>query len=378
MAGSFDFLHIKRRTAGSSNELSFDVLDQLSAEAGAKAKAAKAPRGPKASQGSYHGVAGSSTLSGQAEVERRKRARRNHRLRLQVLGVIVLVALVGVGVYAGVKFHEEQADFTTRIDALVERLSAVDETLVEVDAMMADPASAEWEDARAAVVKDAPALTTELARIRSDAGSLLSSSLDDQDDLALRQLAEAAHARTDMLSAAVKAFGDVDEAQRQVAAANSVWNAVLTADQLAREATSEANRATTQDSTRQSLEKTREALGGINGALGELRDLARTYGADFSEQEAYLEKKAEALGYAIATSEALLAGDRDAATSANDSYNEADAGAAKLAEALPPSIGGIIQASFDAVIAADQGVYQEARSRAIQTDSTIREYLSTR
>ena len=78
MAGVFDFLHIKKYTAGSSNELSFDVLEQMSVEADGKAKkkassketlpssSSNGAKTPKASKGSFAGVANTMTLSGQA------------------------------------------------------------------------------------------------------------------------------------------------------------------------------------------------------------------------------------------------------------------------------------------------------------------------
>ena len=72
MAGPFDHLHIKGRTAGTSNELSFDVLDAVRSEPSQKkARSVFIPSGPRQSQGSYTGVAGTSTLSAVPEVERR-------------------------------------------------------------------------------------------------------------------------------------------------------------------------------------------------------------------------------------------------------------------------------------------------------------------
>ena len=58
MAGIGDHIHVKKNTAGSSNELSFDVLD--AARNGLDTKGRKAPRPQalqKPSKGDYHGVA---------------------------------------------------------------------------------------------------------------------------------------------------------------------------------------------------------------------------------------------------------------------------------------------------------------------------------
>ncbi len=375
MAGSFDFLHIKRRTAGSSNELSFDVLEHKSAEADGKTRSAKAPKAPKASKGTFHGVGNSSTLSGQAEVEKRKRARQNRRVQLYAFVAVVVVALVTVGVYAGMRFQEDQANVAARVGDLVERLSSVDETLLEIDEMMADPFNADQAERRAAQLSGMPKLTTELNRVSVDAQSLLTLPLDEQTEVAVGQLNTAAQTRNAMLTAAADAFRLSAESSAQVERANTVWNGVLNADQLARDAIAASNKATTQEATSQSLDDIRTAIDGFEYARGELADISVTYGVDLSAQDAYLAKKVEALEQAAVTSEALLAGDRDAAKAASDAYNTADEQAVALAAALPASIGDIVQNGFTRNIASIENRYQEARDRAVAADSVIREYL---
>ena len=56
---------------------------------------------------------------------------------------------------------------------------------------------------------------------------------------------------------------------------------------------------------------------------------------DLSAQIAYLDKRIEALGYAVASNDALLARDTAVAVEQNDAYNAADKEAASLAAALP-------------------------------------------
>ena len=152
---------------------------------------------------------------------------------------------------------------------------------------------------------------------------------------------------------------------------------MLDADQMAREAVSEANKASTQEATSAVIDKTRSALEGIAQARAELADMSAVYRIDFSAQDAYLAKKTEALEKSIETSEALLAGDRSAATNANDAYNQADsaAAAAELAEALPPSIGGLVHDQFERNMGELQKRYTEARDRTVEIDSVIRQYL---
>ena len=379
MAGSFDFLHIKKRTAGSSNELSFDVLEHKSAVADGKAaRDSKLPKAPKASQGSYQGVAGTTSASVKAEVEKRKKARRAHRLRIQAAGIAAIVALVALGIYTAVQVHEGQMNYSARVDALVERLSQADETMARVDAMMEDPFDPDEAEARRAELAKMPQLTTDLNRITLDAQSLAEVAPDDNTAVVVGQIGEASKARTGMLSAAGDAFRLSTEASEQVDRANRVWNDVVGADQAARGAISAANKATTQEATSSSLDMTRNASASFESALSELRDISTVYGADFSDQEAYLEKRIEALGKAAETSEALLAGDRDRAKDANEAYNVADQEAAALAAELPPSIAEIVQERFDATMEDPLARYSAARDSAVKTDAVIREYLGNK
>ncbi len=375
MAGYFDFLHIKGRTAGSSNELSLDVLEHKSAEIDGKAsRAAKLPKAPKASQGSYHGVAGTATLSGQAEVEKRKRARRSHRLRLRAIAAVTIAALVAVGIYAGVRYHETQTDITGRVGALVDRLAEVDETLAEIDAMMKDPLGIEQAD-RTRVVSAMPKLTTELNRITIDAQSLLDLPVDEQAEVAIGQISKTAQTRNGMITAAQEALSFAAEANDQIKRANTAWSNVVAADQLAREAIALANKASTQEATEQALEMTREARDSLVSALEDLRDMKTAYRIDFAAQEAYLSKKAEALDDSISTSEALLAGDRAAAAAANEAYNDADDEAVQLAADLPLSIDDLVRARFDSIIAEYRARYDDVRDRTVEADAVIRKYL---
>lgn len=376
MAGSFDFLHIKRRTAGSSNELSFDVLEHKSDEvAGRASRGSKVPKAPKASQGTYHGVGSSVALSSQDEVNKRKKARQGRRIRLYAITAVAVIALVAFGVYAAMSFYEVQKDTATRIGELVDRLSAVDETLVEIDGMMVDPFDPEEAQRRQTLLADVPKLTTELNRISVDAQTMLDLSLDDQAAVTVGQLNAAAQARNGMLNAASEAFALSQTASEQVSRANSAWNGVLNADQQVRAAISSSNKATTQDATRQALDQMNEANDGFTWALSELRDIAESYGVDLSAQQTYLNKKIEAVGKAAETSEALLAGDRAWATEANDAYNAADAEAANLAASLPASVGDIVQTQFEVSMEKVQARYDASRERAVSADSVIREYL---
>ena len=113
----------------------------------------------------------------------------------------------------------------------------------------------------------------------------------------------------------------------------------------------------------------------LNDARSELEAMSTLYDISFAPQEAYLSKRVEALERSVETSEALLAGSRDAAVAANEAYNVADAEAAKLAQDLPPSLGGIVRERFERGMENQKERYQDARARAIDADAVIRQYL---
>ena len=139
MTGPFDFLHIKRRTAGSSNELSFSVLDAACEDQDAHKQRNARIVGPKPSQGTYQGVTGTATFSSAPEVERRKRARRAHSLRIGFMAVLAVAVLIGAGAFFGYRFYQDKMDFTGRYASMIAHFADIDKQLVEVDSFMENP-----------------------------------------------------------------------------------------------------------------------------------------------------------------------------------------------------------------------------------------------
>lgn len=376
MAGNFDFLHIKRRTAGSSNELSLDVLDQKSAEADNKAaRSAKLPKSLKPSRGSYAGVGASSTLTGQDEVAKRKKARRARRVRIRVFVGATLSVFVAIGAFAAIRFHEEHVDIASRSHVLVDRLAAVDETLMEIDVLMGDPLDSEQAGQRAHARERMTALATELNRIEVDAQSLLAIPMDQETQVAVEQIDKSARARTSMVAAARDAFDLSEESTRQVDGANRLWGEVLNINQRGNEAVLESGRASTPEDLAASLAATRESLAAMADTRERIRSFSSSAGVDVAAQAAYLEKKIEALEWAVATDEAILAKDRDRAAHANEAYNAADTEAARMAADLPPSMAGTVRVRFEELMKIPIEKYGKARQDVVESDAVIREYL---
>ena len=380
MAGPFDFLHIKRRTAGSSNELSFDVLDAASKEAADKGdrqqRQSRASTAPKPSQGTYHGVAGSSTLSGLAEVERRKRARRARTARLWIIAAVAVIALVGTGVFFGYRIYQDRVDFSSRFNQLIDRFIEIDQTMVDIDSLMADPLNSVELVERAEVANRFASLNRELNAVIAEAHDMESSAFSESDRSALEQAAEAADARSSMIAAAESAFTLSERANQISDEAVAAWNKVLEADSQAREATELANSARTEQATRNAQEKTKQARDLMDVALADLERVEKEEPrVDLSTERKYVSKRIEALDAADDTANALLADDRAAATAANDAYNAADSEAVALAADLPETLAGQVKATYESDLDRILESYTDARNAVTAADSALRSYL---
>ena len=379
MPGSFDFLHIKRHTAGSSNELSFDVLDAARSQLDDNSKkSSRTAKTPSASRGSYHGVAGTSTLSAIPEVERRKKLRRTRAIRARVIIALVVVVALGAIGFAGYSFYQSKVDFSDRYNALVSDLSTIDEELVKVDAVMVDPLAANMYEKRVEAKKKLDWIAQKLDAVSDTTEKTIPYAMGDKDTVALTQMGNAIEGRKDMLAAAKSAFEGADQFDQELDISKKAWNKVLNADRAAREATASANNASTDESTESAKQMTQEARNQFAEARADLEGLMyRHESVDFSAQLEYLDKRIEALDYAIATADALVAGDRQLATANNDAYNEADEEAAQLAQELPLLIDDQVRSAFEKEIAPHAKSYNEARDYVSEADADIRAYLSS-
>ena len=374
MAGPFDFLHIKGRTAGSSNELSFDVLDARRSTPEAQgSRVSRIPSAPRPSQGTYHGVAGTSTLSAVPEVERRKRHRRNRAVAKVIAALVAAAALATLVGIAGYRFYEEKLDFTTRFTTLIDRFVEADRDLVKIDALMTDPLNAPERSNRAEALKSFPGIEQMLASITADVDALVEQQGQDQDLAALHAVSDATAARLEMLAVAESAFKLSDIANRHASDAITAWNTILSADTTAREATQIANAAATEKTILDGRSKTVEALGRMREGRDQLVVVEHgVTGLDLSSELAYVDMRIESLEYAIETADALVAGNASSAISANDAYNAADRAAADQAAHLPASIAAQVKSRYADGIEDLMRDYVAARAAASAADAIIR------
>jgi hypothetical protein len=199
-----------------------------------------------------------------------------------------------------------------------------------------------------------------------------------RDKTAIEQVVVAAEARLDMIDAATKTLDIAENSASEASEVNSIWNDVIDADQKARQASSAANNAKTQEETEAARKQTQEVEDLMKSALTQLESIdPTTESMDLSPHIAYLQKRIESLDHALATSDALIAGDRDKAAQENDAYNYNDKEAVELAKLLPQSVNKTVEESFQEQVEPLKEQYAAARDQAIEADSLIRQYIGS-
>ena len=376
MARPFDVLHVKKRTAGSSNELSFDVLDAardgVNIQRGKPQRVAVQPR----SQQTASGVGSVATFAAEPEVNRRKGERRSHERRFWAIAVVAIIALVGTAAYFGVSYFQYRADFNGRYHMLVDRFIEVDQTLAQVDSLMVDPLNEEEEQARATVLQSMARMNRELNTLSAEAEGMRESSSAAGQGAALDAISSSVEARCAMIQISEQTFELSQKERESELSATSAWQQVISADDIARKAMESANDATTEQATRSAREQADAARIQLLDA-GKLLEAAEknVEGLSLQEERSYLDKRVESLEAAIETLDALMSYDRAKATEANAAYTEKDEEAASLAAELSSSPASKVRAVYEGEIEALKKQYEEARTLAISSDAAVRSYL---
>ena len=133
---------------------------------------------------------------------------------------------------------------------------------------------------------------------------------------------------------------------------------------------------TTNENVKASEEKTQQANDLLNEASASLSAAQEAYpSADFSDFSAYIDKRLEAIGYALASNDAIYIQDKATADEQNALYNQADAEAVELAQKLPKNPAQPVEDALAADTQQARDDYLTTREAAAQSDAYIRDYL---
>ncbi|MEG0620205.1 MAG: hypothetical protein RR477_03620 [Raoultibacter sp.] len=400
------FLHIKRHTEGTSNEISVSVLDARkkavdSEETKEKKshgfattfsgvfspsltmKGGKTPAqvaaGEDAPPAAARGVAGQNGAFAdpEQEIAQRKQRRRARRMFSGLAGVLVCAVVLGVSFYFLATEYQKQQDHQAMLNEALGEIEQADKTIVAMDELINAPLDEENVGKIKEIQESLPAANALLDSAAATAHGAFEGMRDSADKEAADQALSSITARKVMIEEGARIMQAMVNVHQATLEVRGAWEDILAADVNARQAAA-AISATTTANVALSKEKTTAALDQFTAAKVKLSTAAKTYAsADMHLLNEYLNKRIEAMNYALASDEAIMVQDKKTAETNNDAYNTADAQATALAQQFPTDPLQPIYVAYDTNTAASFSAYNEARRTAGAADSFLRDYLGT-
>ncbi len=434
--------HIKRRTEGTSNELSFSVLDAaknaqlnggddelplvgevslftlsgkksrrkgfykghavmsafprngkrtpgaggdggsaagrgagVSATGGESAQGAKGVKASKASKAAKPAKPAKPTLSFDEEIARRKKRRRFRSLMAVLVIIVISVVLLASGTGYLYQAHQTEQSYVQTLSDAIDLLTQTDEVMLDLDEELQDPFESVSEEKlqsiRQATQEVLPTLDQADELAKSASANLVNS---DEQDVA-GQTVTAISSRESMISYGLQILEAAYTAKSASQQMMDGWYAVAEADEDARAAAALVEDPTPEN-IQASMEQTQAAIDALNNASQLISQAQQNYPAvNRDAYISYITKRVEALGYALASDQALLDRNKEEAQAQNDAYNQADAEAAELAQGLDEDPTAAYEAAFDQATKQDFEAFEAARTQAGASDAAIRDYL---
>lgn len=413
--------HIKRHTEGTSNELSFSVLDAAknAADAGegldskarvpsfggiplftlpGKRKPRTTPQKEESLPLSSRGPVGMGALPSSSastsseplravpkakyeppvdEIARRKTRRRFRNGLAIAAAAAIVVGLVGTGASFLYKEHVAYNERLSHLEVALADLTSADEVIVEMDAVI----NADVTDETAEKVSEVKARLPEASMLLDSADAAVQAADSDanppQEKEAVARARAAIDARRDLIEQGPVLMDAALAANKAGDIVAAVWTDVIGADALAREAATLVA-DTTVENVEASRAKSVEAKDLFTEALSLLWTAVDDYpDVDLSDQITYVEKRIAAMEYAIASDDAILAYNKEEAAAQNDAYNAVDREAAELAKTLSDNPAELVRSAYLRNTEESSKLYKEARLRAETADSFLNDYLGS-
>lgn len=361
--------HIKRNTHGTSNEISFSVLD-------AKKNVADAAD-PMDKDDPFWAHA-------DEEVVRRKKRRRARRIRsMAIMGAagVAVVALAVAGVWWVLQANQQLQGELGRAVELIEEADEIvlpfDELAVE--GMTKDLSTMADDGFRTRYDEMLPKLDQALAKLDEAQASVenVQGSLRTPTDLeASNQILVSISARRNMIGAGRDALAVTNDAVTAYAAVRDGWEALLAADTAARDAASLAALEGAAN-IQASLGKTEEALAGFATARDDFALAVELCpDAELSPYVDYANTRIEALDAARASNNAYLEDDVASMVQNNNRYNTLDSQAASLMRTLSQQPIDLVVIAYGHQRETIFQTYMQDRQRAADSDAFLNDYVS--
>lgn len=353
--------------------------DKPSSEAPAVPLPQAEPKAPKPAQPSpsrFERAPRSTGRTSEEEIAWRKARRRKGKILAGVLCAVIIVALAGAGLLYLYQDNVRYQQNTQLLQESADALTSTDEFLLALDDALKDPLSDQAKTFFNDRQGDLASIGSSLQLAESKADEAMQGLRETVEREAADALMATSAARQTLVDQGWKILEDSVGMKSLYERVGEVWQQTGEADSLAREAAQLAGE-NSQEAITRSTELSNEASSLFSDVRATMEVLAQEDAeVDLSAQIAYLDKRIEALGYAVASNDALLARDTAAAVEQNDAYNAADKEAASLAAALPIDPGQPVLDALEERLADPIEAYEAARGQASTSDAFLRDYFS--
>lgn len=353
--------------------------DKPSSEAPAVPLPQAEPKAPKPAQPSpsrFERAPRSTGRTSEEEIAWRKARRRKGKILAGVLCAVIIVALAGAGLLYLYQDNVRYQQNTQLLQESADALTSTDEFLLALDDALKDPLGDQAETFFNDRQGDLASIGSSLQLAESKADEAMQGLRETVEREAADALMATSAARQTLVDQGWRILEDSVGMKSLYEQVGEAWQQTGEADSLAREAAQLAGE-NSQEAITRSTELSNEASSLFSDVRTTMEALAQEDAeVDLSAQIAYLDKRIEALGYAVASNDALLARDTAAAVEQNDAYNAADKEAASLAAALPIDPGQPVLDALEERLADPIEAYEAARGQASTSDAFLRDYFS--
>ncbi len=405
-----DVVHIKRRTAGSSNELSFDVLEAKKYDAddasargkrrflggfgqkgiGKKGRTAASVAKTDADapttlpQLYTNDVAqankniGLTSLPYQdpsAEISRRKKKRTRHRVAVALAAIAVIGA---VGVIAATElshYLNDQEKGQALLGNSLTEIQAADDAVVAMDVLL-EKSLEEYNESKETEVAGQLDDAQDHLDVAYEQAKQASEMLFEQRKRETSEQAlQAITARQEMIKQGKSLLEH--RANAQTASKNMVdaWDLILEGDMLTTQAASLVENTTTEN-VNASMAKSEEAIDKFEEAQELIQQAERVFPNDALHQYSdYVAKRIEGQKAALESDAAIILMDREHAERYNETLYTCDTEAAEIAQGFPEDPAQPIVDSYYEASENFKEKYSKARSQATSADAYLRDYL---
>lgn len=353
--------------------------DKPSSEAPAVPLPQAEPKAPKPAQPSpsrFERAPRSTGRTSEEEIAWRKARRRKGKILAGVLCAVIIVALAGAGLLYLYQDNVRYQQNTQLLQESADALTSTDEFLLALDDALKDPLGDQAETFFNDRQGDLASIGSSLQLAESKADEAMQGLRETVEREAADALMATSAARQTLVDQGWRILEDSVGMKSLYERVGEAWQQTGEPDSLAREAAQLAGE-NSQEAITRSTELSNEASSLFSDVRATMEVLAQEDAeVDLSAQIAYLDKRIEALGYAVASNDALLARDTAAAVEQNDAYNAADKEAASLAAALPIDPGQPVLDALEERLADPIEAYEAARGQASTSDAFLRDYFS--